>query len=271
MNHLSLFSGIGGIDIAAEWAGMRTVAFVEQNKFCQQVLAKHWPGVPIYDDVRTVGAKDFAEAIHVISGGFPCQPFSTAGNRLGNEDDRALWPEFARLIQELRPAWVVGENVAGIISLALDDVLASLESLGYSARSFVVPACAVGARHRRERVFIVANSGSVGLQRKCPGPNIGIALENDARGEAGGRVTARNAAYFISGEQELGGEIGRMGRKEQVSRKGHWEIASEPFVCRGTHGIPRRMDRLKSLGNAVVPQQIYPIMKAIYDIEKGLL
>jgi DNA (cytosine-5)-methyltransferase 1 len=266
MNHLSLFSGIGGIDLAAEWAGMRTVAFVEQNKFCQQVLAKHWPGVPIHDDVRTVGAKDFAEPIDVISGGFPCQPFSTAGNRMGNEDDRALWPEFARLIKELRPAWVVGENVAGIISLALDDVLASLESLGYSARSFVIPACAVGARHRRERVFIVANSGSVGLQGKRPGPDLGSEIENDARRSAGGGASARNVADPIGWEQELSGEIGRMGRAQQISRGGHWEIASEPFVCRGTHGIPRRMDRLKSLGNAVVPQQIYPIMKAIAEI-----
>ncbi|GIQ61517.1 hypothetical protein PACILC2_00850 [Paenibacillus cisolokensis] len=164
MRKASLFSGIGGIDLAAEWAGMETVVFCEREPFPQQVLRKHWPGVPIIDDVHNFTRKELerlgiigaGRAIDLISAGYPCQPFSHAGKRRGAEDDRHLWPEVKRILSEIRPRWFVGENVAGHITLGLDDVLSDLENEGYTAQPFVIPAAAVYASHRRDRVFIVA-------------------------------------------------------------------------------------------------------------------
>jgi len=163
LTHLSLFSGIGGLDLAAEWAGFRTVGQVEKDDYANKILGKHWPNVPRWEDIKdvtihTVREAGIEHAPTVLSGGFPCQPFSCAGQRRGAEDDRYLWPEMLRVVQELRPAWVVGENVAGIISMALDDALADLERAGYACRAFVFPAAGVGAPHRRDRVFFVANS-----------------------------------------------------------------------------------------------------------------
>jgi DNA (cytosine-5)-methyltransferase 1 len=265
MNHLSLFSGIGGIDLAAEWAGMRTVAFVEQNKFCQQVLAKHWPGVPIHDDVRTVGAKDFAEPIHVISGGFPCQPFSHAGKQLGTEDDRHLWPEYLRLIKELKPSWVVGENVIGIEHLALDDVLASLESESYETRAFDIPACAVGARHQRRRFFIIGYSNRNGESARAKYAEM-AELQGASRGMGANTNPEcirlqRRATSAAEGEEKS--------RDEQLSgflQFGTWDEISEPSFYGSIDGLPDLAHRNQALGNAVVPQQIYPIMKAIAEI-----
>lgn len=166
MRVLSLFSGIGGLDLAAEWAGMEVVAFCEIEPYPVEVLKRRWPDVPIFGDVSALTGNTLRErgikpeGIDVIMGGFPCQPFSVAGRRKGAEDERFLWGEFSRLIGEIRPSWVIAENVPGIISLALDDVLADLESRGYGCLTFVYPASAVGAPHRRERVFIMANADS---------------------------------------------------------------------------------------------------------------
>ena len=167
ITHLSLFSGIGGLDLAAEWAGIKTVGQCEWADYPTRVLEKHWPDVPRWKDIRTLTGGSFYErtgrrTVDIISGGFPCQPFSFAGKRRGTEDDRYLWPEMVRVIKELRPAWVVGENVAGIVRMALPDILSELEACGYRARTFLVPACGVGARHRRYRVAIVAYSNSGG-------------------------------------------------------------------------------------------------------------
>lgn len=240
MNHISLFSGIGGIDIAAHWAGFKTVAFVERDKFCQKVLAKNWPGVPIHDDVKTFNRSSVNGPVRVISGGFPCQPYSVAGERLGAEDDRALWPENLRIVEEFRPSWFVGENVIGIIGLALDNVLASLESIGYAARTFDIPASAVGAYHERRRVFIVAHSDS-----------------NRSQG----------------GQESRGGEEGGAWREERTQglyAPGVRLENPDPKLFRDINGIPGRSHRSKALGNAVVPQQIYPIFKAIADIERAI-
>lgn len=232
--HLSLFSGIGGLDLAAEWAGFRTVAFVERDKYCQRVLAKHWPGVPICDDVCQF--RWDGERPAVVSGGFPCQPYSSAGRGLGNEDDRALWPEYLRIIQECRPAWVVGENVVGIVNLALDGVLADLEGIGYSARAFDIPACAAGAPHERRRIFIVAHASSERQQESRDFGQDSIRYQTNAKWKT---TDALNAIRW----------------------------GNVPALCREDDGLPSRMERLKALGNAVVPQQAYPIFRAIAKIE----
>ena len=163
MTHLSLFSGIGGLDLAAEWAGFRTVGQCEWADYPRAVLEKHWPGLPRWRDIRTLTKESFFEqtglhTVDVISGGFPCQPFSVAGKRGGKDDDRYLWPEMLRVIRELKPTWVIGENVPGIVNMAFDEVLASLEAEGYEVQCFLIPACGVDAPHRRERCAILAHT-----------------------------------------------------------------------------------------------------------------
>ena len=172
LTHLSLFSGIGGLDIAAEMAGFKTVGQCEWADFQTAILEKHWPDVPRWRDIRTLTGDSFYErtglrTVDVISGGFPCQPFSVAGKRGGKDDDRYLWPEMLRVIKEIRPAWVIGENVPGIVNLALDTVLSDLENEGYSAQAFIIPACGVDAPHKRERIAILAYSvnGSSTMRR----------------------------------------------------------------------------------------------------------
>lgn len=168
LTHLSLFSGIGGLDLAAEMAGVRSVGQCEWADYPTKILEKHWPNVPRWRDIRTLTGDDFyartgLRTVDVISGGFPCQPFSVAGKQRGKEDDRYLWPEMCRVISEIQPAWVIGENVPGIINLALDTVLSDLESQGYTCQTFIIPAAGVDAPHRRERICIVANRNN----RQC--------------------------------------------------------------------------------------------------------
>ena len=165
MRVLSLFSGIGGFDIGLERAGMQTVAFCEFEPYCQAVLKRHWPEVPIYDDVRTLSAdtlrRDGVWPIDVIAGGFPCQDLSYAGKRAGIEGERSgLWSEFARLIGEVRPRFALMENVPGLLSAGHGRVLGDLAALGYDATWDCIPASAVGAPHRRDRVWIVAHSNN---------------------------------------------------------------------------------------------------------------
>ena len=166
MRVLDLFSGIGGFSLGLERAGMTTAAFCEIDPFCRDVLARHWPSTPIYHDIRQLKARrlhhDHIDTIDLICGGYPCQPFSIAGSRRGERDPRHLWPEMHRLIRELRPRWVVCENVLGHVELGLDSVLDDLEALGYTTTTFVVPACTVGLPHRRDRVWVVAHAGRLG-------------------------------------------------------------------------------------------------------------
>ena len=173
LTHLSLFSGIGGLDLAAEWAGFRTVGQCEWADYPRAVLEKHWPDVYKWRDIRTLTKESFYEhtglrTVDVVSGGFPCQPFSVAGKQRGKDDDRYLWPEMLRVIRELQPTWIIGENVPGIINLALDQVLADLEAEGYEVQCFLVPACGVDAPHKRYRVVIVAYSDKLRLQEQRP-------------------------------------------------------------------------------------------------------
>jgi len=176
MRHVSLFTGIGGIDAGFEMAGMETVLQVERDPFCLAVLRTRWPGVPKLNDVSKV-TRDTCPECEIVSGGFPCQPFSVAGQRRGKADARWLWPEMRRIIGDVRPRWVFAENVPGIINLALDDVLDDLEAIGYTARAIVIPACGVGAPHRRMRVCIVAHADRQREQQQA-----------DARVEGGNRT-----------------------------------------------------------------------------------
>lgn len=184
LTHLSLFSGIGGLDLAAEWAGIKTVGQCEWADYPTKVLEKHWPDIPRWRDIRTLTGESFYErtglsTVDVISGGFPCQPFSIAGKRRGKEDDRFLWPEMVRVIKEIRPTWIIGENVAGIVRMELENILFELEACGYATRTFLVPACAVGARHRRYRVAIVGHAEHDGL----PSAEIAGSTEKAGRGK----------------------------------------------------------------------------------------
>jgi DNA-cytosine methyltransferase len=162
MRVLDLFSGIGGFSLGLERAGMQTAAFCENDPFCRRVLAKHWPGIPIHKSIEELDGKKYRGSIELVCGGFPCQPFSVAGDQRGAEDDRALWPEMLRVIREVEPAWVIGENVTGIINMELDNCLSSLEDSGYAVQTFVIPACGVDAPHRRDRVWIIARKNDPG-------------------------------------------------------------------------------------------------------------
>jgi DNA (cytosine-5)-methyltransferase 1 len=226
MRVLDLFSGIGGFSLGLERAGFETVAFCEIDKKCHKVLQKHWPNVPIFEDVCTLTKEVLDErgiSVDVICGGFPCQDISLAGKGAGIEGERSgLWREYARIISELRPKFVIVENVSALLSRGLDRVLGDLAEIGYDAEWHCIPASAVGAPHRRDRIWIVAYSRRFA-------PQIPF-----ARQLASVKVSERN---------------------------GWWAV--EPDVGRVAHGVPNRLDRLKQLGNAVVPQIPELIGKAI--------
>jgi len=170
MKQIELFAGIGGFGLAGEWAGIETVCQVEIDPFCQKVLEKNFPNAQRYSDIHTFDGAQYAGRVDIVSGGFPCQPFSHAGKRKGNDDDRALWPEMFRVIREVGPRWVVGENVAGLISMdggrVLAGIIADLESVGYTVEIFTLPACATGAPHRRDRLWIIAHAAHIGACRR---------------------------------------------------------------------------------------------------------
>ncbi|MFT3686385.1 MAG: DNA cytosine methyltransferase [Phycisphaerales bacterium] len=226
---LDLFSGIGGFSLGLECAGFQTAAFCEIDPFCRSVLARHWPATPIYHDIHQLTARrlhhDRITHIDLICGGYPCQPFSVAGKQRGENDPRHLWPQMHRLIREFRPRWVVCENVRGHVELGLDTVLDDLESLGYTAWPFVVPACAVGAPHRRDRLWVVAHTAGIGLPRAL-------------------------------------GQEGRQPASQLPAGTLRWELP-QPFTVGGDDGIPYRLERAQALGNAVVPQIPELIGKAI--------
>ena len=235
MKVLDLCSGIGGFTIGLHEAGFETVAFCEIEPYCQAVLRKHWPDIPIYNDVRDISAErlraDGLVQPEVIVGGYPCQPFSYAGQRRGDKDDRHLWPEIFRIVKDIRPTWCIFENVAGHITMGIDTVLSDLEAENYATRAFVIPACGVDAKHRRDRVWIVADTGGKRLQR-----NVGQ------------------------------GKTGAQGQSEgHIAQRGWWQ--AEPRVGRVVDGVPNRSHRIKALGNAVVPEIPKRIGQVIMEME----
>ena len=354
MNVLDLFSGIGGFSLGLDRAGFKTVAFCEVDKKCQAVLKKHWPDVPIFDDVSNLRGEDIEETIDVICGGFPCQDISLAGKGAGLEGERSgLWTEFHRLIKEIKPKYAIIENVSALRSRGLDQVLRSLAEIGYDAEWHCITAASVGAPHRRDRIWIVAypghrsrgnlwaseerddtqrqrstntdslsgsseqsssvanaNDSGSGTSRngnntkrsetiegweeqslnRSGGSSANLAHADDIRssrsGETGIRENLGKAWSQFTGGSSIGyswkmananderlqrdvgqGEARTQGESERhTSERSWWAI--EPDVGRVANGIPNRMDRLKQLGNAVVPQIPQLIGMAIKEIEK---
>ena len=274
MTHLSLFSGIGGLDLAAEWAGFTTVGQCEFADYPTKVLEKHWPDVPRWRDIRTLTKESFYErtgqrTVDVISGGFPCQPFSVAGKQKGKNDDRYLWPEMLRVIRELRPHCVVGENVPGIIKIAAGQVVKDLERAGYHVVVFNFEAAAVGAWHRRSRVFFVgiADVADTARERGQGCIEFCAAKPAERSGQMQSDAESGTEAVYDAMCSGCAGDA-RWGKSQELADGRCW--AAEPDVGRVAHGIPNRVDRLKCLGNAVVPQQAYPIFKALMEeILKG--
>lgn len=304
MRQIELFAGIGGFGLAGHWAGIETVCQVEIDKFCQKVLAKNFPNARRHDDIHTFDGAEYAGTVDIISGGFPCQPFSIAGQRKGNEDDRALWPQMLRVIREVRPRWVVGENVAGLLTMddgkVFDEILTSLENEGYKTQAFVIPACAVGAPHRRDRVWIVAHLQSASRQCSCnsrsrrDGFADGFKFDThtfeqrrhkrdwrpEFKNENVGPIYNANpnpgSTRLQEGEQrgaysEWQGAFRPVTEFYKSQWREHWhEVATR--LCRMDDGIPGRVDRhrakrLKALGNAIVPQIAYLIFEAIKAYE----
>lgn len=281
MRVLDLFAGIGGFSLAAHWMGWETVGFVEWDDFNQKVLAKNFPGVPISGDMREY--KGQRHAADIICGGFPCQPFSTAGKRQGTNDERYLWPEMLRVIREVQPTYVVGENVAGIYSMddgrVFEQVCADLESEDYEVQPFCIPACATGAPHRRDRWWFIAHASieddgrhtreSKGRQKSQfrngikPGafanPN-GTGLQNP--------VCKQLRCVSETVRTSKGSEFSRAITAAEQWGVGWHETATR--LCRVDDGLPAwvdadRTNRLKSLGNAIVPQVAYQIFRAIQE------
>ena len=245
----SLFAGIGGFDLGLERAGMEVVWQVEIDNYCNKVLEKHWPDVRRYRDVKKVG-KENLEPVDVICGGFPCQPFSVAGKQKGKEDDRYLWPQMFRIIKELRPSWIIIENVTGFIDMGLDICISNLENEGYTCQAFIIPACAINTQHRRDRLWIVGNSNSSNAYR-----------QNGIR-----RTTNKSFKEWSDSEnlKTRGGGVSQLGTTSDMQ-----QYNSYARILREFHGIPDRMDRLKGLGNAVVPQIPEIIGRAIMEIENN--
>jgi len=284
---LDLFSGIGGFSLGLESTGpFRTVAFCEQDKFCQAVLRKHWPNVPIFDDVRTIDT-DGLGTIDLICGGFPCQPWSQAGQQRGAEDDRDLWPAMAALIEKLQPQWVIGENVRGFVNepMGLQRSLFDLARIGFQAVPFVIPACAVDAPHRRDRVWILAHR---------TGPRLSNRRSSQVhRPSTKSRPQRRRSVLADACSERLQGagheprETGDAGARQLVQLdsevRGQWSVEpgmggmangvprwlDEPDCGRVASGVKNRVARLKALGNAVVPQVVAQLGRAILAAECG--
>jgi len=251
LSHGSLFSGIGGFDLAAQWMGWNNIFQCEKDEWCRKVLAKNFPNTKRFEDIKEFNAKEYNGTIDVISGGFPCQPFSTAGLQKNEADERFLWDEMHRVICQIKPTWVVCENVVGLLTIdnskTIQRIYDDLESEGYWIEMFVIPAFGVGAWHKRERLWIVANSDS-------------------------GRLLKQNNVYQQQGRADVfwSSKIGQTIRWQELetecdySYKGRVEEPNcQSFICGTSNGLPNRMDRLKGLGNAIVPQVAYEIFSAI--------
>lgn len=276
MNVLDLFSGIGGFSIGLERAGMRTVAFCEIEPYCRAVLAKHWPQVPCHSDVRELESNRLGQRIDLICGGFPCQDISFAGDGAGLVGARSgLWSEFHRLISEIRPSWAIIENVSALRARGLEQVLRELAAIGYDAEWYCIPACAVGAPHQRDRIWIIAYPRSDSHE-----PRLERWLRAELR-ECADELSARALGAHVSdadvaGQQQhtqldgytLSAEQGARGHDSDRRSCPSW-WSSESGIQRVADGVPGRVDRLRAIGNAVVPQIPEIIGRAIVAWEQS--
>lgn len=280
MKHLDLFSGIGGFSLAARWMGWETVAWVEINEYCQKVLRKNFPEAKGYGDIKEFDRTIYRGSVDIITGGFPCQPFSTAGKRLGTDDPRHLWPEMLRIVDEFQPSFVVGENVHGITNwsngLVFEMVCHDMEAKGYEVAPVILPAASVGAPHRRDRCWFVAYSHCNDARRREHGETGCKATVIESEEEE--RQRLRSFVKRVGGEgpianseqirlQDRNAKPSR-GRTQSVTERlcgiTEWDdFPTVSGVCRGNDGVPNRVDRIAALGNAIVPQVALQIFKAI--------
>lgn len=287
--HVDLFSGVGGFSLACEWAGIETIAHAEIDDYASRVLRKHWPGIRNYGDVRNVPALD---SVWLVTGGVPCQPASVAGKRRGAQDDRWLWPQALAAVERIRSAWVLFENPTGILSLndgvEFERICLALEGQGYEVQALIIPACAVGAKHRRDRVWIMAHANGA----RCPhGPRAAL---GDLRGQY--RETAQvtehrqngNAGIIADGLHGTMANFSELQRYRRREWTGRWDREPEEALChlgrdgwendgmpipesdlgRVVHGVPSAMDRLRCLGNAIVPQVAFQLIKRMIESEE---
>jgi len=295
--HLDLFSGIGGFALAANWAGFTTVGFVEYEDFPKRLLSRRFPGIPIHSDIHDFDATPF-RGVDLVTGGFPCQPFSVSGKQSGKEDDRWLWKEMLRVIVEAQPTWVLAENVAGLINMALDEVLLDLEAQDYATATVILPACSQNALHRRARVWIIARNVGNSDSKRCQGQQVCVQqgrqdqtrsetswagpdvahseYKGSQRGVSGGQnpqwkgqhghtrccsssdIQPRENPSIV--ESRMGISIDGLSEGLDMPRRwgdGSWEDG----VPRVTTQKKGRTQRLKALGNAIVPQVAYEIIR----------
>lgn len=297
MTHIGLFEGIGGFSLAARWAGWQTPVMVEWNPYCQAVLKKNFPDAVIFGDIHEFDGRPYAGQFDILTGGFPCQPYSHAGKRAGNDDDRALWPQMLRVIREIKPAWIVGENVAGLLTMdggrVLAGILADLEDAGYRPEIYSIPALAVGAPHERERIWIVAHCDTKhsdlsvqpqsGRDQK---QNTDPAWQNIVdTADASEQRLPRGKQCGTSGEGTRPPRSTAQPHRNDAHWQQHWfEVATR--LCRVDDGLPTGVDgtrdlpattvkktkgkshRLEALGNAIVPQVAFEIFQAINFFNK---
>jgi DNA (cytosine-5)-methyltransferase 1 len=253
MRHGSLFSGIGGFDLASEWMGWDNVFHCEWNPFGQKVLNYYWPNAITYHDITKTDFTIHRGSIDILTGGFPCQPYSTAGKRLGKEDDRHLWPEMLRAIREIQPTYIVGENVRGLVNwnggLVFDEVQSDLEAEGYEVTPFLLPAASVNAPHRRDRIWFIA---------------FNVKYSN--------RIGQKWRGYETNGKTTIWDFSSKSNAR--INKRNSWQnFPTKSPICYGNNGLSHRLDgitfskwrneSIKAGGNAIVPQVAYQIFKAI--------
>ena len=281
MTHLGLFEGIGGFSLAVKWAGGKTLAWCEWNEFGQKVLKYHFPEAEGHGDITKTDFRKYANKIDLITGGFPCQPFSMAGKRKGTNDERYLWHEMLRAIQEVKPRFVIAENVFGITNidggLVFEQVCADLENEGYEVQAFIIPACAKNAPHRRDRVWFVAYCNIGGLERAEESRWNGINVKRES--EFG---NATDASSSKSQRFKLNRGTGKKRKAKEQSRQFSrpictiWEkFPTQPPVCGRNDGLSTELDgitfpkwrneSIKAYGNAIVPQVAYELIKQLFS------
>jgi DNA (cytosine-5)-methyltransferase 1 len=273
----SLFTGIGGIDLGLERVGMEIAWQCEINPYCREVLQKHWPEVRLYNDIRKLRGSE-VEPVDIIAGGFPCQDISVAGKGVGLHGERSgLFFELMRVVREVRPRYVLMENVPMLVNRGLDEVLGELALCGYDAEWQIVSAASLGAPHIRERIIIVAYSDAIGRQREgvpiLPRRSYENRLNSSRRGNEVSDASNHEEGESVGVRRSsLPSVVAGNGRARLFSRSpvqsGAWEV--EPDVGRVADGVPRRMDRLRALGNAVVPQMAEYVGSLIVEAERSV-